>query len=183
MNDTLQTLIRAVLKVGGGYLVAKGLADQSTAEVIISGLAAFVGVGWGIWHRTQLPAPVTIVNKSAQLLVLTALLAGVAGCIAPPALIAYRATATANVTANTALKAWDDFVAANHPPIAQQLQVKAAWEKAHAAELAAIDAQIAWTGIAAPGADAEANWKTAQQAAANSLSDLLDLVRKFGVKI
>jgi drug/metabolite transporter superfamily protein YnfA len=47
MNATMQSLIRAVLKVGGGYLVAKGLADESTAEVIVAGLVALIGVVWG----------------------------------------------------------------------------------------------------------------------------------------
>lgn len=52
MPDELQTLVRAALKIGGGYLVAKGLADQSGAEVIAAGLAALIGVAWGLRHRT-----------------------------------------------------------------------------------------------------------------------------------
>ena len=51
MNDTTQTIIRSVLKVGGGYLVAKGFADQSQVEIIIAGVAAGIAVVWGIMHR------------------------------------------------------------------------------------------------------------------------------------
>ena len=35
--DTLQSLVRAVLKIGGGYLLARGLADSSTIEALIAG--------------------------------------------------------------------------------------------------------------------------------------------------
>jgi hypothetical protein len=52
MNDTLQTLIRSVLKIGSGYFIAKGYVDSSKAEVISAGLIALVGVIWGIAHRT-----------------------------------------------------------------------------------------------------------------------------------
>ena len=58
MNPILQTLIRAGLKVGGGYLVAKGLASDSDAQVIVAGAMALIGVVWGILHRSQpLPPP------------------------------------------------------------------------------------------------------------------------------
>lgn len=53
MNDTAQTLIRSVLKVGAGMLVAKGLADQSTAEAITGGVIAIIGVIWGVLHKKQ----------------------------------------------------------------------------------------------------------------------------------
>jgi hypothetical protein len=55
MNDTTQTIVRSVLKVGGGYLVAKGLADESQAEIIVAGILAAVAVVWGVLHRK--PAP------------------------------------------------------------------------------------------------------------------------------
>ena len=48
MNDTVMTLIRAVLKVGGGFLLAKGLTDSAGVEAIIGGAMAAIGViaGW-----------------------------------------------------------------------------------------------------------------------------------------
>lgn len=48
-----QTLIRSILKIGGGYFVAKGFTDDSTAEIIISGLVALIGIIWGLVHRSD----------------------------------------------------------------------------------------------------------------------------------
>jgi hypothetical protein len=53
MNPVVQTLIRAVLKVGGGYLVERGLANNNDAEAITAGIMAAIGVVWGILHRQQ----------------------------------------------------------------------------------------------------------------------------------
>ncbi len=47
MNDTTQTIIRSILKVGGGYLTAKGYADNAKVELIIGGLVALIGVVLG----------------------------------------------------------------------------------------------------------------------------------------
>ena len=49
--DTLQTLLRAALKIGGGYLLARGLADNSTVEALIASALALAAVLWGILHR------------------------------------------------------------------------------------------------------------------------------------
>lgn len=46
-----QSLIRAALKIGAGYFIAKGITDDATAETIISGLVAIIAVLWGVWHR------------------------------------------------------------------------------------------------------------------------------------
>lgn len=53
MNDTTQTLIRSILKVGGGFLVSKGIADDSQIEIISAGLLAVVAVVWGYLHRSK----------------------------------------------------------------------------------------------------------------------------------
>ena len=51
--DTLQTLVRSVLKIGGGYAVAKGLADQDAVEAVVAGTLALTGVLWGVGHRKK----------------------------------------------------------------------------------------------------------------------------------
>ena len=56
MNDTIQTVIRSVLKIGAGVLVAKGYTDNSGAEVLIASIVGIFGVVWGILHRKQTPA-------------------------------------------------------------------------------------------------------------------------------
>lgn len=49
--DSLQSLLRAGLKIGGGYLLAKGLADESAVEAITAGLLSTSAVLWGLRHR------------------------------------------------------------------------------------------------------------------------------------
>lgn len=48
MNETTQSIIRSVLKVGAGFLLAKGLVDSAGAEVLVSALIGLISVGWGI---------------------------------------------------------------------------------------------------------------------------------------
>lgn len=55
MNDTQQTLIRALVKVGSGYLIAKGWADKDTAEIAGAGVAAIIAIIWGVLHRKPTP--------------------------------------------------------------------------------------------------------------------------------
>lgn len=48
MNETTQSIIRSVLKVGAGVLVTKGLTDSAGAETIVGSLAGLISVIWGI---------------------------------------------------------------------------------------------------------------------------------------
>ena len=48
-----QTFIRAILKFGGGFLVAKGIFHDDSLEVVISLVAAVVGTVWGWWEKRQ----------------------------------------------------------------------------------------------------------------------------------
>lgn len=51
MNETIQTLIRAILKVGGGYMVSMGIVNDAQAETLIAAVAVIVGIVWGILHK------------------------------------------------------------------------------------------------------------------------------------
>ena len=53
MTDTQQTLLRSVLKLGAGALVAHGLTDESGAQMIVGGIIAIIGVVWGLCHRNN----------------------------------------------------------------------------------------------------------------------------------
>lgn len=48
MKEAIGTMIRAVLKIGGGALVAKGIADEGQVEAVIGAIVTIVGVIWGI---------------------------------------------------------------------------------------------------------------------------------------
>lgn len=51
----VQSLARAVLKIGGGFFIARGLADESAVEAVAAGVVALLGILWGL--RRRAPAP------------------------------------------------------------------------------------------------------------------------------
>lgn len=84
MNDITQTLIRSLLKVGAGMLVAQGLIGDTHVETIVGGLMALIGVIWGVMHRSPdaatPPAPANL-GQAPKLIILGAVLAlGATGC-------------------------------------------------------------------------------------------------------
>ena len=86
MNDIQQTLVRSLLKIGAGALVAHGYANQSQTEQITAAFVGLLSVLWGVFHRSG-PAenqaqnvPITRPPSALPLLVLLAALAGVVGC-------------------------------------------------------------------------------------------------------
>jgi hypothetical protein len=48
MNETYQSILRSVLKVGAGVLVTKGITDSAGAETIVGSLLGLISVAWGI---------------------------------------------------------------------------------------------------------------------------------------
>lgn len=48
MNETIATIIRSVLKVGGGILITKGLSTEAGVEAAIGAIVTLVGFVWGI---------------------------------------------------------------------------------------------------------------------------------------
>lgn len=50
------SFIRALIKIGAGYFVAKGMMDQDQAETLAAAAVALFSVIWGMWHRTP-PLP------------------------------------------------------------------------------------------------------------------------------
>jgi len=59
---TLATTVRAVLKIGGGWLVAKGLADDGQVEELAGAIAALIGIVWGIWEAKKAKAAKEVVK-------------------------------------------------------------------------------------------------------------------------
>lgn len=192
MNDTAQTLLRSLVKFGAGWLVTKGYADGSTAEMIGAGFMGLVGVIWGVMHRKK-PAPQPQASGSPPLtiplvlLLCSGLVAGTAGCSSTPETILYRAESTSQVTVEKAMLAWNDYVKEFHPTADQERAVKDLYESYQAAATAAADAGKVYAAAVSSGStNAPAVRATAElqsQAAAGRLSDLVNLLRKFGVKI
>jgi hypothetical protein len=86
MNDQTQTLVRAVLKIGAGYAIAKGIANDSQVTEITSGVIALFAVIWGYLHRTPAagaatPVKINFLSLAGTGLVMIPLFLGsLAGC-------------------------------------------------------------------------------------------------------
>ena len=110
----------------------------------------------------------------------------VSGCHTAPETTAYRISGTARVTAESAMRAWGDYVSKNHPPVAQELKVQHLFDSYKAAQLALLDSAIAYsqasTNVAAqPGAQAQLDRAVATASAA--LTDLTVFLSRLGVKL
>ena len=53
MKELFGTVLRTVLKVGGGALVAKGVIAEGALEEIIGAVLTLFGIGWGIWEAKK----------------------------------------------------------------------------------------------------------------------------------
>ena len=50
-QDQILSVLRTVLKIGGGYLVARGVADEGTWTAISGGVLAVAGLAWSHFHH------------------------------------------------------------------------------------------------------------------------------------
>ena len=50
-SDQIQSVARTVLKVAGGFLVAKGVTDEGTWTTISGGVLALAGLIWSHFHH------------------------------------------------------------------------------------------------------------------------------------
>lgn len=75
-REVLLGLVRHVLTAAGGYLVAQGLADDSSINELAGGIVTVLGVSWSIWVKWQ-------GKKAAAGVVAMVLLAGLVagGCV------------------------------------------------------------------------------------------------------
>jgi hypothetical protein len=104
-----------------------------------------------------------------------------AGCASQSAVTtAYKSEAAADAAVTTAMSAWGAYVAANHPPVAQEMAVEKAFNAYQQAELASIDATSAYANAAGSNTVAQAQSETAAMTSASqALSDLLNLAAQF----
>lgn len=109
------------------------------------------------------------------------------GCGSTPQRAAYVAAGSVQVSVETAMAAWNVYVGAQHPPLATELKVKAAYEKYQQAMVVVCDAGAIYAAAGVTNANgqtgAAAALDTARANAAQSLADLLGLMRTIGLKI
>ena len=105
------------------------------------------------------------------------------GCKTTP----YKAVATTQITVQAAMSLWGAYVSANHPPVAQELAVKSAYEKWQSAMAVVCDAGKAYSAAQqANAANQSILLGALSQAvtdAATDQADIVDLLTKFGVKL
>ena len=106
------------------------------------------------------------------------------GCQSTPQAVTYQAAATTSVTVEAALHAYNAFAAAGKTTVEQNLAVKAAFLKYQAAFAIVCDAGAVYAATGTTNAPAaSAALQTAIVNANATISDLVNLVRTFGVKI
>jgi len=143
MNPVYETLIRSVLKVGSGALIAKGLVDDASAEVAIGAIVTLISVIWGVVSRRRAAAsaePVKI-HQVPVLAVAAGLLLLGAGCSTTGT--AGRLLATTVQTVDLAMQGWAQYVVSGQVTPEQETAVRAAYAQYQLAEQAAEAAYLA----------------------------------------
>lgn len=123
------TVLRSILKIGGGAMAAKGLADDSTAEAIAAGLTALLGVVWGLFDRKPptggVPVEVPIKRSAAPLLALAAVALLTPGCVGTAGLVRALAKDPAAVSAEV-ITPWGHMRVTRVGPNTNSLAITAA---------------------------------------------------------
>jgi hypothetical protein len=54
--SVISSIVRHLLGIAGGWLLAKGVAlDAGTVETIAGSVGSLLAVGWSIWSKRQTP--------------------------------------------------------------------------------------------------------------------------------
>lgn len=148
-----------------------------------------------VWLGTNTPKvkPPTdqgnsIAGPLTLLLIASLAIMPLGGCVkgTTPAKAIVNISDTSKITADSALRVWDAWIVAHHPPLEQQAAVRKAWKKYKSAQLLVLDAALVVKVSSTQGTDpaeADAKLNSAIAEAGNALADLLNLLRTFGVKL
>jgi len=185
-TDQFQSLVRTVLKIISGLLVAHGMSDTAgilNAPDVIGAILLVASLIWSHYaHGDDAPPSLP---KAPLLMLALALASGfvVAGCASAPR-VTYQAAGASVVTVETALKAYNVLAEAGKTTPAQNAAVKAAFLKYQAAFAVVCDAGAIYSATSTTNAPAaSAALQTAIVNANQSIADLVALVQSFGVKL
>lgn len=206
MNTSWKTsLFGFLLAFGGGIVaaMATGLIDPSHLPIWFKDAAVLLtvagGAGLGKYARDndksseqvgagspgRSPTKAGVAGPLLLSAGLAAAILALPGCQSTPARVAYNTVSVPAVTVNAAMTAWGDYVGQYHPPVGQELAVKAAFEKYQVAELAAISAAKVYADLAASGntnsLSARVQTEITSQTVTQALADLVAVIRSFGV--
>lgn len=143
----LMSLIRAVIKIGSGWAIAKGLGDENSWEAAGGAAAALGATMWGMANRQRLPAKVKV-----PLCLVAVGLAFVTGCVSVQDRAGKYLASTA-ITVDAAMRGYAAWVALHPgPPSPEQATVRAAYMNYQATMMIATNAYAAavlskdWSG-------------------------------------
>jgi len=108
------------------------------------------------------------------------------GCKTSAPDVAVKVSDTSKVTVEAALRAWDAYIVANHPPIESQRKVRDAYNEYRACQLLVLKIAIIVKDAELVGetpANYDADLSRAIADTSNALADLLKLLQTFKVKI
>lgn len=110
---------------------------------------------------------------------------GMSGCKTNPETVAYKASKGSSITVEAALASWNDYVGQGKATLDQERVVKRAFEKYQTAQLAVLDAAIAYRtakDAGATGTDtAQAKLNAAIAGASAALAGVIQLLTQFNV--
>jgi hypothetical protein len=99
----------------------------------------------------------------------------------------YQTVGVTQVTVQTALEAWNQWIALKNPPASQRAAVRAAFEKWKVAMLVVCDAGVVYSSGVQTNAAGQSGFSASLQAAVSNADqsrvDLLNLLASFGVKV
>lgn len=175
MNDTWQTLIRAALKIGAGYLLSKGIGSDSQWTEISAAVMGLIAIVWGVLHRSNGTSGPTQLHLFFWTMASGLALCTVLGCSTNAQKVTYQAVTGTDATVRTAMTGWGAYVSYAHPGTNTELKVKQAFDSYRAGELAVIDATSALASN--PGATNAVQAALIMEQAAQA--DLLNLISQL----
>ncbi len=171
--DQVQSLIRSILKIGGGFAVAKGYANGNDVETITAGLLAIAGIIWGLLHRAKTPVSQDLAKTASMIALGLVFLMPLTACTTFQDTAGKVLTTTA-ATVDKAMQGWATYVVLNQVPEDKQTTVRAAYAKYQLAMAAAEDAYLA--GVQSKD---QTVYKQAEAALIGASGDLTALIQSF----
>ena len=125
-----------------------------------------------------------LISLLAVCAICVAPLVACSGCKTSQQTVAFKVAKTVEISADTAMSAWGDYVGKFHPSASVEQKVSDAFTKYQKAMITIADAGEQWTAkigtIEEP--TSQQVYNAAIAAGSAALADLVDLVRSFGVK-
>jgi hypothetical protein len=190
--DQTSNAIEKLIVLGSGYAIAHGIGDSSLWQTLTPAFVALVAYIYSHWRQSA-PAAAKSTTPPAggiKLLLFILLLVPAfytAGCSTSATTTAYQASQTGAVSLDAAMTAWGHYCKEFNPSYSERLQVEGLYNKAQAAETALVEGELIAATLSTntiSGTNAlSINIPLLTQQAGQALSDLVALLRNFGVSI